>query len=311
MQISALYRYPVKSMGGESVTATQVHANGFLGDRRYAIQDVESGSIACAKIPRKWGELLNFVAAYVSEPERGEPLPPLSITFPDGTVRRSDSPDIDADLSSALGRQVRLVVDTPAAAASEALWRVVEGHEATEWTRQRTIGVEGGQDLVRWELAEVVPKVQGEDTFFDLAPLHVLTTSTLRHLEQLTPGVDFDPMRFRPNILLETSGTGFVEQEWLGKSIWIGQVGMVVLVPTPRCGMPTLGQWHENLSSDRRVLRSIAAHNTLEVDALGAGRWACAGIYAGPTSEGRIAVGSGAEIEETSPEVLAQLSQAG
>jgi uncharacterized protein len=297
MRVSKLYRYPVKSMGGEELQSTRVALNGIAGDRRLAIVDVETGEVACAKVPRKWGGLLNFSAKYVSDPVPGKPLPPVEIEFPDGSVRRSDSAKIDAELSAAIGRDVRLAFEPPPGASSEAIWGVVEEHETTEWTRQRTVRVEGGNDIIRWALAEAVPKVEGEDGFFDLAPIHILTTSTLRYLEELTPGVTFDHRRFRPNILLETSKSGFVEQEWVGKSMWFDQVGMSVMLPAMRCAMPTLPQLHAGLQADRRILQSLARHNMLELEGLGSGRWACAGIFASLIIAGEIKVGTSMELK--------------
>lgn len=299
MRIAKLYRYPVKSMGGEPLQRAPLFSNGFIGDRRYAIIDVESSEIACAKIPRLWGALLNFSAKYVHEPMKGRPLPPIAITFPDGQVKRSDSADIDADLSNALGKAVQLVSHTPGTATSRALWKVVQGHEATEWSRQHTVGTEGGKDVLRWELSEAVPKISGEDTFFDMSAIHLLTTATLRQFESLSPGVSFDHRRFRPNIFLETPTSGFVEQDWLGKTVRLGSgdASISIIVPTPRCAMPTLEQVHERLERDIRVLRAIALHNNLEVQALGSGRWACAGVLASVLTEGVVEVGADCEID--------------
>jgi uncharacterized protein YcbX len=39
--IAAIWRYPVKSMIGEALSASDVNARGLLGDRAYALVDVE------------------------------------------------------------------------------------------------------------------------------------------------------------------------------------------------------------------------------------------------------------------------------
>lgn len=49
----SLWRYPVKSMMGEELNATEVTENGLLGDRAYALMDAETGKIISAKLPRK------------------------------------------------------------------------------------------------------------------------------------------------------------------------------------------------------------------------------------------------------------------
>jgi uncharacterized protein YcbX len=51
--VEELLRYPVKSMLGEQLNATEVTENGLLGDRAYALRDTSDGKIATAKNPRK------------------------------------------------------------------------------------------------------------------------------------------------------------------------------------------------------------------------------------------------------------------
>ena len=75
MTIAALYRYPVKSMLGESLSRAVFDERGVVGDRAYAVLDVESGIIASAKVPRRWARLLEFSARFVEEPVPGESGP--------------------------------------------------------------------------------------------------------------------------------------------------------------------------------------------------------------------------------------------
>src|SRR5439155_12378535 len=83
--VAALWRYPVKSMLGEELTASDVDERGLIGDRGYAIIDAETGKIASAKHPGKWNVLLHMRARYDDEPIVGEPVPPVVITLPDGS----------------------------------------------------------------------------------------------------------------------------------------------------------------------------------------------------------------------------------
>ena len=57
--VEELWRYPVKSMLGEQLTATEVTESGLLGDRVYALRDTSDGKIATAKNPRKWPSRLS------------------------------------------------------------------------------------------------------------------------------------------------------------------------------------------------------------------------------------------------------------
>src|SRR5207302_498846 len=106
--VVSLWRYPVKSMMGEELNAAEVTKFGLLGDRAYAVLDVETGKVASAKNPKKWPNLFSFRAAYIESPRVGEEIPPIRITLPDGIMVRSDDADVDATLSRALGREVAL-----------------------------------------------------------------------------------------------------------------------------------------------------------------------------------------------------------
>ena len=47
--VVSLWRYPVKSMMGEELNATEVTERGLLGDRAYALVDSSDGKAATAK----------------------------------------------------------------------------------------------------------------------------------------------------------------------------------------------------------------------------------------------------------------------
>src|SRR5262245_39549779 len=117
--VAALWRYPVKSMQGEELDVAEIGARGVLGDRAYAILDRETGFIASAKYPRKWSALFACRAAFIEEPQRGRPLPPIWIALPDGGVITSAQADVDCILSRVLGREVALVAEAPAAPIRE------------------------------------------------------------------------------------------------------------------------------------------------------------------------------------------------
>src|SRR5438132_12869877 len=102
--VVALWRYPVKSMMGEELNSSEVTQRGLLGDRAYALVDAETGKVASAKNPRRWPRLFDFRAAYTEPPRKGEKLPPVRITLPDGTICRSAQPDVPPGLSSSLRR---------------------------------------------------------------------------------------------------------------------------------------------------------------------------------------------------------------
>jgi uncharacterized protein YcbX len=282
--VTALYRYPVKSMLGESLQRCRVDERGVVGDRAYALVDVETGTVASAKVPRLWGGLLGFSARCLGEPER-DVAPPVEIRFPDGSVHHSGDADIDAALSSAVGREVRLTATPPEGAGFEEVWPDIDGlaPEAVI-TGTRVRDEVTGERVSRFDLAAMAP----HPAFVDLAVLHLLTTATLRRLRELAPGAAFDERRYRPNVVLDAEGEGFVENGWPGRAVaFAGGATATVSIPTMRCVMTTLAQG--DLPRDADTLRAVAKHNRVEIPGLGT--WACAGAYADVTASGELAVG--------------------
>jgi len=127
-----------------------------------------------------------------------------------------------------------------------------------------------------------------QGTFFNYGSIHLITTSTTRRLEALTPGTAFDPRRFRPNIVLETPDEGFVETSWQGRTLSIGDVELTITFTVPRCVMTTLQQ--SDMSGDREVLRAITRHNSIDVFNTGV-CYPCVGLYADVATEGEIRPG--------------------
>jgi uncharacterized protein len=289
MPVTALYRYPVKSMLGESLERCRIDERGLVGDRGYALVDVETGTVASAKVPRWWAGLLGFSARCAGEPGPGAP-PAVEITFPDGSVHHTGDADIDAALSAAVGRQVRLAATPPAGATFEEVWPDIDGlapQGVIDATRVRE--EETGEAVSRFDLAAMA----SQPSFVDLAPVHLLSLATLDRLRELAPGATFDERRYRPNVVLDTGGSGFVENDWPGRAIEFGGgASVTVSIPTMRCVMTTLPQGE--LPRDVDTLRTIAKHNRVDLPDLGT--WACAGAYANVTDAGELAVGEAHEL---------------
>lgn len=106
--VKALWRFPVKSMRGEHVEAADLTEAGLVGDRAYALIETETGKVMSGKTPRLGPKLLGCRAAFIEPPGQGDEQPPVRITLPDGTLVRSDAPDVQAILSGFLGRPVTL-----------------------------------------------------------------------------------------------------------------------------------------------------------------------------------------------------------
>ncbi|MFB4292643.1 MOSC domain-containing protein [Nonomuraea sp. ATR24] len=246
-EIASLFRYPVKSMLGEEVTASIVNERGLAGDRVKAVLDVATGKIASAKNPRLWRGLL--------------------------TLRGGAAPG-DAELSELLGREVRLV-DTPP-----------EGAELERSVPDEVLdrGVDAEVPFTVGGLGGAAP----EGTFFDFAPVHLITTSALARIGELGPRGVVEAARYRPNLVITTPEPGFPENAWVGAELAVGdELVLGVIAPTPRCAVPTLA--HGELGRDTDALRTPARHN--RVDVLGTGPQPCAGVYARVLRPGTIAQG--------------------
>ena len=82
--VVSLWRYPVKSMMGEELNASDLTDRGLLGDRSLALVDSETGKVVSAKNPRKWATMFDFRSVFTTPPVLGSPLPPVRVTLPDG-----------------------------------------------------------------------------------------------------------------------------------------------------------------------------------------------------------------------------------
>ena len=252
--VSGLYRYPVKSMLGETCEQVEIDGLGVVGDRAQALVDVETGRVATAKQPRWWRELLHCRAATVS----GE----IRVTLPDG--RELGSLAVDDRLSEILGRPVRM-------SEQRADGAEIERPEPEEVLEH---GVDADLDAPLLEIAMGTPGGR----FVDYAPVHLITTATLDEV-----GVEL--LRYRPNIVVTTPpGTPpFVENDWLGKRLTVGGVELEGTLPTPRCSVPTLE--HGDLPRSKEALRTPAELNKVWVSLLEA-NLPCVGMYAAVITPG-------------------------
>ncbi len=238
--VVAIWRYPVKSMMGEELNVTELAERGVVGDRALALVDAETGKIVSAKNPRRWPNLFEFRAALVEPPRDRQALPPVRITFPDGDTLTTDQAEVESRLSAAVGHTVRLGRSAVEGATAEGYW---PDHD---WLAQRD---------------EVFEFPLPPGTFFDAATIHLVTTATLDRLQSIAPGSQFEPRRFRPNFVIQVpEGTaGFVEKEWIGRTLALGEAVLRIDGPCPRCIMTTLRQG--DLPKDPNVLRTAVQAN--------------------------------------------------
>jgi uncharacterized protein YcbX len=109
------------------------------------------------------------------------------------------------------------------------------------------------------------------EAFVDVAPVHVLTASSV--VATSAP----DVRRFRPTILVDAGPVAFAEDAWVGARVRMGSAVVAVDEPTERCVIPTLSQ--PLLPGAPNLLRVLRRE-----------RGALLGVYAHVAEAGEIAV---------------------
>ena len=305
-KIREIWRYPVKSMAGERLDDCSVGPGGIPGDRGWATRDESAGELRGGKqLPR----LMQCSARYRDPPESANGgVPHVDITLPDGTRTASDDPEVEARLSELVGRPITLWPLRPAddrahykradrmgaLMARISRFAPIKPH-LTKIVRFARLDAPVREAFSR-EKDEALPDL-GEipselfefttppGTYFDLAPLHLLTTASLAAMERINPSAVWDVRRFRPNFLVETEPgiEGLVEADWGGRKLRIGELSFDCWLPAVRCGMTTQAQ--EGLPKDPSVLRSIVRDAEQKL-----------GVYGAAVNAGRVAVGDAVEL---------------
>jgi hypothetical protein len=272
--ISQLWRYPVKSMGGERLEFAALSWRGIPGDRGWAVYDESRNGITNAKrIP----PLRTCRARYVAEPVSGAGSPSAEIAFPDGTTVSTESAEVSRRLSDLAGRTVTLRALGPA--GSEAAPRLTTAGESTETIRTMMGLLPGEPEPDMSAFSPERLRLLRQGNFFDAYSLHLITRTTLRTLTRLAPESDWDERRFRPNLLVETNDDdGYPELAWVGRRLRVGTALIEVVMGCPRCVMVTLPG--DGLPQDHRLMRTLVreTHHT-------------AGIYASVVEEGDVREG--------------------
>jgi uncharacterized protein len=265
--VQKLFRYPVKSMLGERLDEVEVSRRGVIGDRAWALRET-NGRIVSAK---KWANMFDFHASYDVEP-RPEELPSPRIVLPDGRSIHAADGDASAVLSTLLGRELRLV---PVGSKE---------HSRAEIDPRTIFGEVEVSKVLPTFTEETLPDdyALSHGTFFDSATIHLIATGSLAHMGALLGEKGrLDPRRFRPNIVVETDPRiiGFVEDEWVGGTLEIGDHLQIVKIESAlRCVMTTHRQ--EDLPRDPRVLRCTAQNHQAKL-----------GVFAGIGEAGRVREG--------------------
>lgn len=245
-RVAQLWRYPVKSLLGERLPALRLVGDGVEGDRSWGIQDRGDGRILTA---RREPRLL-FASSRIAA-QSGLPV----ITLPDGKELVGPGAATDAVLSAWLGKPVTLVAaaECDAARAEYFADATDDASPAIEWT---------------------MPKGR----FVDAFPLLVMTTAGLRGSAAAYSSGTWDVRRFRPNVLLQLDGEGWLEDAWADHRLSIGSAQLIPRRRCMRCTMVNRAQ--PGLERDVNIYKTLHRLHGGE-----AGMWTQV-LHAGVVSEG-------------------------
>jgi uncharacterized protein YcbX len=297
--IKQIWRYPVKSMGGEQLEVCSVGSLGIPGDRGWALRDETTGEITNGK---QQPLLMQCAAKYLNEPN-GDPKPNVEIQLPGGARICSNAENVNGRLSELLGKPVSLWPRQPAdnvehyrrKSKAARLFGRLAGYRAFRpmlpaLTSFGKANAELRQTFSRepYEPVPDISKLPPEvleftsplGTYFDAFPIHVLTTSSLEAMSRFNPGAAWNVRRFRPNFLIHTEAglEGLIESDWNGRVLKIGSLELRCEIPTMRCGMTVHAQF--DLPKDPTILRSIVKDANQNL-----------GTYASVVTPGEVRVG--------------------
>ncbi len=256
-RVESVWRYPVKSMAGESPSSVFLGYAGVYGDRVYAFHS----SVAHRRFPyltaREREEMLLCRPAFL-HPERmaGPPNLAEAESAPPGLTPVYGSAE-DAALEVVLPSGERLAIDDPGLA---------------DW-----LGL-GGRD------GQVLSLLHSHHAMTDCRPVSLLSVQTARQVGAET-GLAVGTRRFRANVVLDLrdaeggEAPGFAEDGFVGRTLRIGERATVaVLDRDPRCKMIALDP--DTAALEGRILKCV-----------GQGHEGRAGIYGAVLAEGTVRAG--------------------
>ena len=258
-RVVELWRYPVKSMGGERLPEAALVTGGLAGDRHWAVKERQ------IRTGKQWPALLRLRARYLREPraeDHGAQVAPVEILSPDGSRCCSDEPRIDAWLSAQLQKTSSLKARQPASETGH--YR--RAGAVTEADVKAEIALQPGEAMPVFDVpADLMTLLHEYATppgfYYDAYPLHLLTTDSLRRLGECS-GLDTDVRRFRPNLLVRTDeeAAALTEFDWIGRDLAVGEAVLRIESRTIRCTMPSREQPLFGLGEQKSMTRAIVDH---------------------------------------------------
>ena len=259
--LGGIFRYPVKSMLGESLEEASLERDGIPGDRAWGVRDEARGDFYTGK---RSAALMSCAAAYPDPPAgsartlREGAVP--EIRLPDGRRFAADAADAAARVGEAVGRPVTLWPVVPG--AREATPGDPASGEPVDLLAEIEAMMARTEDEPRPDFSNPSPElleIQARGgPFFDAFPISLMSRRAIESIAAASPGSRVDVRRFRPNLLVETDEPGrFPEQDWIGRRLRIGGAVLAIRSTIIRCVMTTHG--FADLPKDPGIMRTLVA----------------------------------------------------
>jgi uncharacterized protein len=253
--VESLWRYPVKSMRGEELEEAFAGYPGVYGDRLFAFKSWASPKGFPYFTAREQRRLLQYRPRF-RYPDKA--ARPVNLTEAD----KMGAGPLSADIS-----ELMVDIETP------------EG---------KTLAIDDPV-LIKMLRSDVDEKHQltlmrSHRAMTDCRPVSIFSLQSARQLSQET-GTPIDKRRFRANVYVDlTSGGGFAENDFVGRSLRIGpKVVVRVLERDARCVMITLDP--DTTEKTPEILKKVAqAHEGM------------AGVYGAVIVEGMLHKGDPVEL---------------
>lgn len=125
-RLAQLWRYPIKSMGGERCPSLALHSRGIVGDRRFALQTPDGG-LASGKDTTRFRRVDGLLDCTASGPPGN-----IECRLPDGGRIHLNDPDFEIRISGALNRELRLTEESTVSHLDDGAVHLVSSRDLAE-----------------------------------------------------------------------------------------------------------------------------------------------------------------------------------
>jgi uncharacterized protein YcbX len=211
-KVESLWRYPVKSMGGEELEEAFASYSGIYGDRVFAFRSSANHKGFPYFTAREQRRLLQYRPRFRYPDKAARPINVIEAESRNANPLLASLAELVVDVETPDGKT--LAIDDPA--------------------------------LIEMLRADVDPKhqvslMQSQRAMTDCRPVSIFSLQSAQQLAEET-GTPVDKRRFRANVYVDlASANGFAENELVGRPVRIGsKVVITILERDPRCVIITL-----------------------------------------------------------------------